>query len=104
MGRGSWLVLCTERRLLFLDKGPVWGLREIEFPLEQVSSAAYRTGLVYGQVKILATEAGETVVKRMGKDASPGLARAVQTSRREREAGQGQGDRGPGVYRDGPAG
>ena len=67
----------------FLDKGPLWGFKQIEIPLEQVSSVAHRTGLVYGQLKILGTGIGETVVKRMGKDAALGFARAVQASRRE---------------------
>ena len=88
MGRGSWLVLCTDRRLLFLNKGPLWGLKQIEIPLEQVSSVAHRTGLMYGQVKIQG--AGETVVKRIRKDAAPGFARAVQTSRSEQLANRQQ--------------
>lgn len=104
MERGSWLVLCTDRRLLFLNKGPLWGLEQIEIPLEQVSSVAHRTGLMYGQVKIQGAGAGETVVKRVGKDAAPGFARAVQTSRSEHLANSNRkGRQVPPLGRSAPA-
>lgn len=56
---GNGLLLATDSRLLFVDKGMLYGLTVQDFPYEKVSSVRYNTGLVMGKV-FFATE-GYTV-------------------------------------------
>ena len=44
--------MSTNRRLVFIDKGMIYGLKVEDFPLDKISSIQYETGLVLGKVKI----------------------------------------------------
>lgn len=48
----TWLIAATDRRILFLDKGMIYGLRQIEIPLKQITSVSHSTGLLAGTIKI----------------------------------------------------
>lgn len=47
-----WLITCTNKRIIFLDKGLVYGLKQIETPLEKVNSIEFNTGLFVGKIAI----------------------------------------------------
>lgn len=51
---GNGLLVATRRRLIFLDKGLLYGLRIEEFPLAQITSIEHKTGLLMGKVIIFA--------------------------------------------------
>lgn len=34
----TWLIACTDKRILFLDKGMIFGLKQKEIPLDKVHS------------------------------------------------------------------
>lgn len=46
----TWLMVCTDRKLLFLDKGMVYGLKKNEIRLSKVNSVNYQTGMVLGKI------------------------------------------------------
>jgi hypothetical protein len=48
----TWLILCTNRRLLFVDCGMFWGIQQLDIPLEKVSSFEYRAGLIFGEFTV----------------------------------------------------
>lgn len=48
----TWLMVCTNKKLLFLDKGMVYGLKKVEMPLSKINSISYKTGLVLGEISI----------------------------------------------------
>ena len=50
----TWLICITDRRVLFLDKGMIYGMKSAEIPLDNVSSVNYETGLVFGSVSVTA--------------------------------------------------
>lgn len=50
--KGQGILVSTNRRLVFVDKGLLYGLRVEDFPLEKITSIQYETGLIFGQVKI----------------------------------------------------
>jgi hypothetical protein len=52
MDNNTWLIVCTDQRVLFLDKGMIFGLKQTEIPMEKVNSIAYKTGLMFGQIQI----------------------------------------------------
>ena len=67
MDSNTWLVVCTDRRIIFLDKGLVYGLQQIEIPLEQVSSVSHNTGMMFGTVEILGAGLSGMKVKQIEK-------------------------------------
>ncbi len=48
----TWLVVVTTRRIIFLDKGMIYGLKQMEMPLTQITSVSYKTGLMFGAIEI----------------------------------------------------
>lgn len=49
---GNGILVSTNRRLVFIDKGMFYGLKVEDFPLDKISSIQYETGLILGKVKI----------------------------------------------------
>ncbi len=52
---GLGILVSTNRRLLFIDKGLLYGLKVEDFPLDKISSIQYETGLIFGDIKIYTT-------------------------------------------------
>ena len=52
MNGNTWLVAATSERVIFLDKGFFFGLTQVETPLEKINSIIYKTGLLWGDMKI----------------------------------------------------
>lgn len=52
---GQGILVSTDRRLLFIDKGMLFGLKVEDFPLDKISSIQYETGLIFGSIKIHTT-------------------------------------------------
>ncbi len=48
----TWLIVCTEKRVLFLDKGMLYGLKQRETPIEKINSIEQKKGLLLGGVAI----------------------------------------------------
>ncbi len=49
---GSWLMVCTNKKLLFLDKGMFYGLKKIEIPISKINSISYTSAMLYGTITI----------------------------------------------------
>ena len=52
---GNGILVATNKRLVFVDKGLVFGLKVEDFPYDKVSSIQYETGLVFGSLTIFTT-------------------------------------------------
>lgn len=48
----TWLIVATTQRLLFLDKGLIYGLKQMEMPLNQITSLTHRTGIMLGNIEV----------------------------------------------------
>ncbi|MDR3258280.1 MAG: PH domain-containing protein [Fusobacteriaceae bacterium] len=48
----TWLIVCTNKRILFLDKGMFFGLKQVETPLEKINSIESGQGLIFGNITI----------------------------------------------------
>lgn len=62
----TWLITITNRRLLFLDKGMIYGLKQMEMPLDQISTISHKTGLMFGELQI-STSGGTKKVEQIDK-------------------------------------
>lgn len=52
MDGNTWLIVCTAKRVIFLDKGMIYGLKQRETPLEKINSIEQKTGMIFGSVGI----------------------------------------------------
>lgn len=48
----TWLVVCTSKRVIFLDKGMFYGLRQSEIPLNKINSINQSSGFFFGTISI----------------------------------------------------
>ena len=64
----TWLVCITDRRVLFLDKGMIYGMKSAEIPLDNVSPVNYETGILVGSVTVTAGGAEKKVGKLRKQD------------------------------------
>lgn len=48
----TWLIVCTNKRILMLDKGMIYGLKLIDIPLDKVNSISHSKGLLLGKISI----------------------------------------------------
>lgn len=49
---GSWLIALTDRRILFLERGMLFGLKQASIELSKVNAVVAETGLMFGKVII----------------------------------------------------
>lgn len=48
----TWLIVCTNKRVLMLDKGMIYGLKLIDIPLDRINSISHSKGLLLGKLAI----------------------------------------------------
>ena len=48
----TWLIVLTDRRVLFLDKGLIFGLKETSIPLDRINGVSGKSGLMLGKITI----------------------------------------------------
>lgn len=52
MDNNTWLITLTDQRIIFLDKGFVYGLKQQAIPLSKVNAISGKTGLLVGDITI----------------------------------------------------
>lgn len=52
MDSNTWLISLTDRRIIFLDKGMIYGMKQEAIPLNRVSAVSGSTGLFFGKIII----------------------------------------------------
>lgn len=52
MEANTWLISLTDRRIIFLDKGFFYGLKQTTIDLDKINSITGETGLIFGEIKI----------------------------------------------------
>lgn len=62
----TWLITCTNQRLIFLDKGMLYGLKQVDIPLDKVNSVVCETGLIFAKV-IVWDGASKIVIENISK-------------------------------------
>ena len=76
--KGNGLLLASTSRLIFVDKGILGGMKVEDFPLNQVSSIQYETGIMFGKVTIF-TSSNKATIEQVEKQAAK---RFAEVSRR----------------------
>jgi len=52
MNKTSWLGVCTNRRLIFINRGMLFGLRQVQFPLERIQSIDHAFTIFFGSISV----------------------------------------------------
>jgi hypothetical protein len=52
MDANTWLIALTDRRIIFLDKGMIYGLKKMAIDLDKVNAVSGSTGLIFGKISI----------------------------------------------------
>lgn len=52
MNGNTWIITLTDRRIIFLDKGMIFGLKQEFVPLNKVNAVSCTTGLIFGNIII----------------------------------------------------
>lgn len=48
----TWLAVCTDKRIIFLHRGMIFGIKQMQVPLDRVQSIDNQTGLIFGHIRI----------------------------------------------------
>lgn len=64
---GNGILVATDRRLIFIDKGLVFGLKVEDFPYDKISSIQYETGILMGKITIF-TSGNKAVIDNVIKN------------------------------------
>ncbi len=64
---GSGILVATNKRLIFVYKGLMWGMKVEDFPFDKISSIQYELGMLTGELIIFAS-GNEAKIKAVAKD------------------------------------
>ena len=62
----TWLITLTNRRVIFLDKGMIYGLKHIDVNLKDIVSVGGKTGLIFGDI-LISTSGQNYSIKQVSK-------------------------------------
>ncbi len=62
----TWIVVVSNIRILFLDKGMFYGLKQVDMPLNKISSISQKTGFFFGEIEV-ATSSGSKKITNIPK-------------------------------------
>jgi hypothetical protein len=85
MDGNTWLIALTDRRIIFLDKGMIYGLKQKEVPLEKINSIEQKTGIMFGEIAIWDGASRMEIKNVMKKTVKPFVA-AVNSALTDRRA------------------
>lgn len=52
VGNNTWMLTCTDRRLIFLDRGWLYGVKQIQMPLNRINSIDHEIGIAFGTISV----------------------------------------------------
>ncbi|OYW14035.1 MAG: hypothetical protein B7X02_00890, partial [Rhodospirillales bacterium 12-54-5] len=79
LNKHTWLCVCTNRRLLFLDRGMFWGLRQIQMNLDRVQAIDSRFTIFFGSFRVW-DGASAFEINLVPKSSLTAFVRTVQTA------------------------
>lgn len=71
------LILCTDSRVLIVDRGLIYGTRSTEIPLDMVNGVSYSQGIALGKIDI-ANGSQHTLIENVDKSTAPIMVSAIK--------------------------
>jgi len=66
MDGNTWLIVCTSARVLFIDKGMLYGIKQVEITHDKINSISFKTGMIFGEIHIYHGSA-QMLIKNVSK-------------------------------------
>lgn len=73
----SALIVCTNSRVIIIDRGIIYGTRSTEIPLDMVNGVSYSQGMVLGKINI-ANGSEHTCVDNVSKATAPIMVNTIK--------------------------
>ena len=90
----TWLVVCTQKRVLLLDHGFLFGFKQSEMNLENINSISFQTGLLFGAIEIWHGGA-RMLIENCDKKTVKPFTDAVNAAMQAIKKGQGSASQAP---------
>ena len=89
MDANTWVIVLTNKRIIFLDKGMLYGLKQTAIDLDKVNAISGDTGLVFGKISIQDGAAHRTIKQVLKHTVVPftNLARDAIEARKHAQSG-----------------
>lgn len=52
LDKNTWLALATNKRIIFINCGMIYGVKQIQIPLDRVQSIDHEAGLLFGSIRV----------------------------------------------------
>ena len=79
MDGNTWLIALTDRRIVFLDKGLIYGLEQTIINLDKVNAVSGKTGLLFGKITITDGAKDRTISNVLKKTVKPFVKKVQET-------------------------
>jgi hypothetical protein len=86
MEGNTWLIVLTDQRVMLVDKGMVFGLKQISIQLEDIVAIEGQTGLFFGNISV-STAAGPREIRNVWKRTVNTFINKVNAARSARRSG-----------------
>ncbi|XBS70937.1 PH domain-containing protein [Acerihabitans sp. KWT182] len=83
MGGNTWLITLTDQRVIFLDKGMVFGLKQVMVDLADILSVSHKTRMMTGSIT-LSTTRQQYLIENVMKGAVIPFTNLVESARGKR--------------------
>lgn len=77
MKGNTWLITLTDKRIIFLDKGMIYGLKQSIVDLDKVNAVSGSTGLFFGTI-IITDGANDRLIKNVWKKTVKNFTNKIQ--------------------------
>lgn len=67
----TWLAICTDRRVIFLNRGMVYGLRQVQMPLDKIQSIDHEITIFFGSISVWDGASAFTINMVLGNSILP---------------------------------
>lgn len=75
----TWLIVCTNQRIIFLNKNMIYGMQQQNIPLEAINAITFSQKLLLGSISIT-NGATVTTIDSINKMAAPIMASKIQNA------------------------
>ena len=83
IGLGTWLIVLTDRRIILLNKGLIWGLKQQTISLGSISDVISTTSIMWGKIDITPLSGQGITIDQINKSAVVKFTNKVQSALHE---------------------
>lgn len=76
----TWLIVCTNQRVIFLNKNMIYGMQQEVIPLKAINAVTFTQKLMLGSISIT-NGANVTTIENVDKLAAPIMAQKIQDAK-----------------------